>query len=255
MPEENREEERIAYSPINPVEAYSKNRFKNSSIEIFGMEQGLEALTKDSGSPDALKGLGNIIFHNPDIFYNGFSDASASARKAGEEALNSGQENMNAYLQNHSDKIYRELGEKEILSLIASTNPDEDSNDKGYKEFTGALEKNKEISEATKSEEKIVEYVAKELTGEAEWFQKYSASQMGNSPFIEILFQAYTIRAQKKIKKVLEKTSKANIKNYGRISMKNAEKKGDKQFFNVLGRVAFSKMSNGDANPQLAMAA
>lgn len=229
----------MAYEPIDPKEAYDAKKFSEFVNSHRALKGGLELITKDPNSPDAVSIIGQTIKENPVYYSQRFpQNPGFASRVAASEYYKEGQSGLEGYLIKNALEIASDLKEDQSKSLLANVNV-QTKEDK-YKEYVKMLNERREITEAMRSNdpEKIGAYVTKALKGSSKAEQNIFGFLSGSQQYVAGLFRDYSQIALKKIEEYEKTLSGDDIKKLVEENVENAQKKKDKEFMNVLTEVA-----------------
>ena len=227
------------YKPIDTESKFDHKNFGQSFAIRKNLESTLEAITKDSSSPQALMSAGDLIWGNVD-FYNNLPDNARLARGDLSYWNMAGEKNLESYTVKNGQDLYNTLNfqEKENLTLgsrLLGIDKTEVKNDKGevdekktqantnYNAFVEAgnnvydIKKITEIEEKDKAHLAQVGFIQKNSNMSNEWAQ-FMLMRINNDAYVSQVFREYNIQAQMDLGKTIsDKEGKIDESKFGKF--------------------------------------
>jgi|APSaa5957512535_1039671.scaffolds.fasta_scaffold10104_5 hypothetical protein len=223
-----------------PRHKYNKSILKEKAEVFKDISGGLEKLTKDPDSPDALKTIAKIRGYENENFYYTLNDSSTHARAHGEEFYHKSKSDLEKYIINNSNKVLDEFDTGKYTTLLLNSQLNK-TGDKSYNEFVEAKKALDNINELKEGKGNIQEYIAKNIFTEDEWKQRAHEISEGNEMYMKALAKDYMKRDMKKINEVFIKYQD-QMKNFAEIAVRDAKGRKDSTFFLNMASIAL----NGD---------
>ncbi len=248
---------------LDPARDFSKGDYLASNNNMGVVEQGLEKLARDNNDVETLRQVGKDL-HGSESHYSDpqtYPNPGLAARNDLVSQRDIGKSKLTDYVMAHSQDVFGLLNQEGQEALLLNSKLEKTSDNKEYNNFVEDVQKYQKLMQIAQNQDprQIGDFVSNELMGkkgEGNDVDKEAYKFMsGNDRWVQGLFQDYIARAQMKAKShyidIKEQdgeptpvVDKDKLENFAKTSLRNAEDKGDKKYFEVLNKIAYNSASN-----------